>query len=804
MDDVSKWAWIMSGDGPDEIANRFVSVQKQLPLFLLLEVLRPEFRHVRTLRTLLIYVWENIIEKSSTFAGPVEKNDEAVASLDSIGINRFGALITRLLYQTRRLWPSALVSVAEMVAPLVHSRTAFYRPDADLLLRKQHETICRLINDLICTMSLPSMIDPFQSIIYNWEAQKTMLRLSGQLGAPMILTQSSYEAIVQVLAASKKTDTESMAASLRSRDWPPWRVHQDGIDAARSQEDDLSLVVAAIQKSRESGFRDSIFSQQMSIYGGQDLDGTPTIHTRKILRPRILRSAFDEDMDPLHPNIWAARAEATRDVQEAWNIFMSYQDQGGIPNRALYLQMFIKLEFEAARTGRENDSDTAPGDGKEVVTPKDDNFSEYYKQVSQPPTKEQLYQKMLASGIRPWARCLDFLLKHAPDLATGLRYLNDSGMDADIISYLKLGALSNASPDAVKRMPVTAFANYLLLLCRFSPRVLRYLQPPADEQRQPESWKNKPFVWEDSKGRTWRVQHPGAKEKLLCSSSLQQAAFLLKTVQPLFRPAWYALFAGLARKGVILTRRIRDFNKNDTIAWQILTAALGDFNALDMELDPHGFLSICHGFEKYAKTFQTLDSEMASLESSEDEVSRLPLFEASNIIRTEWAKLAESNDAVFTLPRLLHTVAGVFIHAYVRCMGAIQDHEEIMSTLKWMVKHQEELAKQDAQRANGPRMTRRALTSIMYFLKDNAEYSAMAKELIEGVESWNGGPTEQDLIWYNRGDLYSGDMDKQARVLMDEYKQRTEGKAKPKRWEDQEVHINLGSKRGRQDAHEKS
>ena len=80
------------------------------------------------------------------------------------------------------------------------------------------------------------------------------------------------------------------------------------MDAQRSQDEDFSRVIAAIMRSKESGYTQN---PKLSIFGGLDPDGSPTIHTRKLFKWRDLKTVTRARESHFDPSLWADRANNT-------------------------------------------------------------------------------------------------------------------------------------------------------------------------------------------------------------------------------------------------------------------------------------------------------------------------------------------------------------------------------------------------------------------------------------------------------------------------------------------------------------
>lgn len=177
--------------------------------------------------------------------------------------------------------------------------------------------------------------------------------------------------------------------------------------------------------------------------------------------------------------------------------------------------------------------------------------------------------------------------------------------------------------------------------------------------------------------------------------------------------------------------------KNHEKAWRITRAALQEFHNCDLELDPPGFLLICLAFTKYAgATFR--DSEK----------HRNAVVEVSGIVKAEFAKLTDGSENLPNwIPKLLHGLDGIHLHAYVRAMGLIEDHVSIISALEWMVENHEDLDAIVSQSRNGHEKLRQTLIAIRFICEDT-DYEDIAKVLVEKVGSWGGWPDEEEVQRY--------------------------------------------------------
>jgi hypothetical protein len=745
------------------MADRLISSPTGQPSFILLEILRRNISKVKSLEMLLDYSWDRVLNTTGSTRPSIPENRPDIAqdvdgsSLPDVSTspwknhhptaakpgdfrmqeNTFAVLVSRLLYQARRIWPSAMIDVSKMIAPYLHSISASGRDSLDAHIFAR---FCKMNNYFLRLLALPSSLNPLQSMTYNWSAQKLLLELAGEFEPPLTLDHASYRAVTQVLTASKKSTRETRSATFRNRSWPPWRVEQDGMDAQRSQDEDFSRVISAIMRSKESGYT---LDPQMSIFGGLDPDGTPTIHTRKLLKWRAINTSTRVTGSHRDMRFWAARIEATRDVHEAWGAFTEFRRKGGQADMSMYFAMFQKLNYESRRSGLESKNHATPGDGREVFAVSDDNFSTFYRLRLQPPTLQDLYREMRAAGIRPSGRCLSFLLQHARTTDEGLQYLLDSGLDTQVVGYLANGSESQVPADIVAQVSDQTLTDFISLVCRFAPQVAK-TSTDSDLQIVEHVRKNVRKAGSGLKrSHLWKIREPTAHKPLhsRLGRPLQHSAFLLQAWQPRFRPAWYALFKSLARRDIVIVRRFAidppRMCENHEQAWRVTRAALEEFHNCGLELDPEGLRLICQTFAKYA--------EAAFHES---ERHRDTLIETSQIIKAECAKLTYGCEELTDgIPRLLHLPKGVHLHAYVRAIGLIGDHAAIISLLGWMVKKQKALDAIALQTGNGQRMLRQTVVATRAFC-DGTDSEATAKALVEQVETWGGWPEEEDVQRY--------------------------------------------------------
>ncbi|KAG9228568.1 hypothetical protein BJ875DRAFT_234873 [Amylocarpus encephaloides] len=704
--DVEAWVWIFSGNTPDEIADRFYSSKSWKPIALLKQLLQWDPIRIGRLQQAFVHVWDSIPEAQLHEPNQLplqesrEQRHEMLAFSGTEGDIRFSTIVDRLLYHARKVWPASVVTAAHLVIRYMTFILVQLSCDPKNLDKQNHRRLSQLYNSYLSRLGLPASIEPFNSMRHNWQAQRVLLEYGENFEPPLKISERSYRAIASVLAASKKTARETKATLRRSREWPPWRIDQDGMDAQRDSRQDLSRVSLALIEKRASGYPDNSQDSALRILGGQELDGTPTIHTRSLVKsrahPKGLKSAKSVS-DPLHPVEWTARIQATRDVQEAWSAFVAYQNRGGKPTVTMYYAMFIKLASEARREAT-NAQDAPPGQGREVLPVADDTFSVSYRASRQPPTLRALYSQMLSSGVRPNMRCTTFLVERAFSIEEGLRVIVDSKiLDEHQIAWL--AGHSNASwhPPSLGAVPDQILTAFIKLLGRFTPRRARIESKNADSkfeiahQTEPK---------EDGE----EGEESSASMKILelrhstITNPLWHAAELLKQRQPNYRPAWYMLFRALSREGVVVSRELAGDPLNSILAWRVLAMALNDFHNRGLELDPQGFIYICYGLSGAIPAFKSnpkFAREMSTAVSS---------------LRHKFTNISSTTDLAIPLPKFRHEVSAVHLHAYIRVLAAYGDISAMLETLQWILNNHEVLHR------SGEDRTRKVFVTLAYFL----------------------------------------------------------------------------------------
>ncbi len=729
-EDVDLWAYILTAPTNEEVARRYLTCQSRTPTFVLLEVLRRPSLSPRSFRSLLFH--------SYTLTGlggtplPPETEPEVTDSIPAghtlpqsslvqstghiyhpLEQTTFEVLACRLIRHARQVWPSALLSISNMVVSYCRRLVG----DELEISPRIYKRLSKLYNLMLLRLSLPASINPMKSMTYNWQAQRKLLISAAKFRPPLQLDKSTYRAVSQVLLASQKSFSERRFASLMQRTWPPWRKELDGMDVSRPRDVDISRVVAALSQMTEAGYAEDAIDRSLKIMGGREPDGTPTAQTRKLIKTRgqslrtrhfrIYQNSEDSTVE------WAARITATRDVHEAWEAFQGFTRDGQRPSHSMYYAMFEKLIYRALTDTSRQSQESLAGDAKEPLPVMDDNISKSEMLRMQPPTVDALFWQMIRDGISPSGRLLDLLVGNAPTLEKVALYMHHGSLPSNtLIQLLRKPAQMQRS--ALESIPHGTFTAFIRFLCR--PRH-RCLTNPSKVVGGRES-----------------VAH-----FKLQSDPIIHALELVRRRQSSSRVVWHLIFRALSQREFIFDKD-RDQYGNDVTSWRLLETALREFLRAGILLNPDGFRHICIGLEKGLLASSHVRRSTAS------HVQNGP-----KLAKEIFADLTERIESEYDLPTLLHRFDGYHLHPYIRVLGHIQDMDEIMVVLEWMVKHQEELSTNAKESSNAFKLLRRSLVAVRAFFgwkEAEEEQVDRLKAVMCQLDEWGGWPTDDEVEHY--------------------------------------------------------
>lgn len=441
QDDVSVYAHILAGKTDDERCGRLLEHRGQVPIHLLLFLLRPTstLRDVATLRSLIdLYKPGNSDSASST-----EAHAQMSSYLSPANYLKRLSLVAKHLVRTE---PRLLVDLAEAACAFL--RQCVETGDS----RKRYVECCRSFNRALQIFQPKTHLLDKQIPVANayfWESQRMLLTLSDTFERPLQVSGAGFRAIRNTLAGMPKNEAEKHSALLHAPSWPPYLTPGDGMDEITDPESNWSRTVEAGMLMQEAGFAKSDADESLDILKGLAPDGTPTIQQRTLAggSHRIITA-------------WEASIRATRDAHEAWGRFNEPLSKGAVPGVDEYAAMFEKLTLrEASATSK-----LLPGDkARNFPAYRAANLADIEWAKTRPPSVSELYSQMRHDGIVPAGHCLFILVSNAPDLETANRYLVDAAAaDPDIASLVS----RTIDATALRSVGMGLFSAYISVLTK--------------------------------------------------------------------------------------------------------------------------------------------------------------------------------------------------------------------------------------------------------------------------------------------------------------------------------------------------
>lgn len=678
----------------------------------------------------------------------------------------------RLLRHTRRVWPEAtevithhLVSRLRLPTPPRVNHDSTHDPDSSTKLA----TLTAHYNRALYLIGEPVHVEPFKNLLHQEAAQALVLNHMADHVPPLIITREGYRGVMRVQLAREKTPHELQWASLKSQSWPPWKEDRTGMDADVGIENGISRARQVINRMQEAGYGMQDWERTVLIYAGWDTDLSPTIQTRALM-PR--------NPVPHCPTyIWAARIRSTRTVQEAWAAFLSYEDDHLTASQDVYLAMFeklieeekrLRLDHAYAMRSRIYDADLDPiypGDIKEVLPPPASDHQATYTRVP-PPSVPELHKRMLSRHLVPVGRLLAYLVNRANTMDEGLVYLRSSEtVYKNLVQHFTTAKKSLAARPL--QVPNEVFAAIVGLLVRFPhlPLVRRH--------------NKEPYIYSFG---GWSLD---------IKYSLGRAIFLLDQDRRHFRPAWYGLLRGFARRTSpsIFTNlssphpvygpepdptpETEDLDR--MVSYNLTKHLLSTMRDMDLTLDPVGFRYFCIIVEHAAKAAaqilarHAVDTAQAGL--VQDVVSskqnhgaidpaKHMAQEANYVTNQFWTMVgceganpnvpsSASVQAGFALPRLLAIPNPAILHAYIRALGFLRDYQGLVELVAWMRMYWDELSARKEQDRNGLVVFRRCIVALRVFLEGHWEEELHRAHHITEMAASDQETTEQGRHDYN-------------------------------------------------------
>ena len=753
---------------------------REVPLFLVLFLLRRRLIMARTLKLILLHLWRRHDDFAQHFYKGRE--DEETISPMLVGSVTSGEkvyknsilergptnfiLVVRLIRQALAVWPAATVNIAALAIELLEGKPPGGLAGPGVTL--SNEQIARLsdwYNRILLLLSHPAAIDRYKSTVFLQRAQFDLLRHMAEHRPPLIVTQEGYRSIVRVQLARPKTSKEQDWANLKAKTWPPWKADKTGLDAEKGLEYSLTRAAMAIRRMQEAGYGATTWEDIAKVYTGWNTDGTPTIQRRFLLRPppEPPKRSDPSEGKRLQGELWAARIRATRTVREAWACFLSSKDQK-VPGRsAIYTSMLEKLVYEERRLAVDNklhpittelsgaeevrkqcsfDGLPLPGDGNEVHAPPTSPLESMYL-PSEPPSVATLLDEMMKCKIKVSEACLRFMIDNAGSLRQVLSYLQKAAQGRKyrhLTEPQKRYWLHHKSS-------MTTLTSLVRAYCRFS------VEDPFDTipRRYAQFYSIDGWV-------------------LYKQKSFFHAIRLLEELRPHHRPVWNSALGSLRTEMEFVDTEAYGPSAdaiNRIMSFVIARRLVSTMRGIGLDPDTYTFMPICSVVERAviasykfkaqaenaglnmqsdrwvlpAKAFQVADEVIAKgssylmdtfvfLAHGTENVGRSPdgllnhkrpsdgFSDELNCDSHTLLDFEESTDPQDpSMPRLLHTPSPVALHAFVRALGLAKDFTALLNLTRWMVHHKSELDIQLDETRNGRKQMRLTIVALAVFME---------------------------------------------------------------------------------------
>ncbi len=737
-EDLVVWAWIITSRSTDQAVRRLSAVseavlqddRKPVPFFLFLLILRSPSMSSASLKLVMNCVWTRspVGEVDQQFLFPHDDIPEQAAII----------LVIRLLRHARKVWPEAFSEIVSLMVRLMDDNSNGELTVAPERSRK----LCHFYNRILSLVSLPTSLHPFRHVAVQQQAQFQILRKMIAAKPSLPITREGFRALISVQVAHKKTEAERQWARFKALSWPPWKEDQSGIDADRELVGSRSRAMDVLERMQDTGYHPLGWEKQAQIFAGWDTDRSPTIQRRQWLRRSSVipaAQAFNASLsrDPTRDDeIWAARISATRTIKEAWACFCSLEkanpDFGLRPWHAMFESLVNVLQDVP-------EGPVMPGDGKETY-PEPTSPHDFLYVPSEPPSVDELFDRMLARDIKPGGHLLALLLDQAPTISHGLRYMSYSRLSEVVKDVLPNAEKYNSDyiRELLSKMPDAIIAAYVRLLARFPRSKDVVFRRPASASTLISGFP---------------VSHSNRVKPL------SYAIDLVRISKTRHVPTWSALLLGLHQQIQISTLPGAHYHTAYQ-TWSSLTWVLDMMKSADIVADLSCFQEICPTVEEILLCSPRFDAILES--RSPDEIVPQATGMIKQLFRRIVVDYPVSRAQIRWLPTgpkasILSVPSPANLLVLVRVLGVSGDNYSILSLLRWMSRFATELAAVARELSNGHRTFRSVLIMMRLFLErswvdpevqstapTSQSYLEEATNIVERHADWGGWPSDEE------------------------------------------------------------
>lgn len=450
-DDLVKLIWMLEGQDDNARAQRFLDLQMPKPAFLLRYLVRvgPPVLDGQSLSELIEYAhrtYDGSPQGTSTDGLSEREVRRLRRAQEGMDTKLFVSTLRLLAWKCNEVDSRLLIRISDFAIQYMRNIGSRDHPPDRIF----HDR-CFVFNMAMAAIGRDLLKRPprfYRAMGYVWHALKSLLSESTAYDRPLVLNNTSFLAVRETLAGTRKSQSERHNSARHSETWPPYLKAGDGIDEMVIPDENWSRTVQAGVVQQEAGYPKSRRDRALDALQGTAPDGTPTIQQRTPRNPRRTK-------------LWEASIRATRNAEEAWAVFRNPPGPPQQPGLHEYAAMFKKL-FQKTVWEYDDEAMIQPGDRDLSFPTEDVNLSDYAKAAMMPPTVEDLYERMLEAGILPRSTCLDILVTHTDDTNDAHRYLKDSGLD---FKFLTSKAPEIEPRDEVVKPHLPLVACYVSHLC---------------------------------------------------------------------------------------------------------------------------------------------------------------------------------------------------------------------------------------------------------------------------------------------------------------------------------------------------
>ena len=749
-EELLAWAWILISPTAERAVQRLEKFTAnvtdkagEVPSAVFRHILRADRLEAASVRVLLDCIWASYRRRYGSDADLVT----------SPAGERLSMSLIRLLAQNARLvLPDALDNIADLVCFV--SRKGRARgtngPDVPASILRH---LSGYFNHVLAILAIPCVRTPYQSTAIQQRAQFMILQRMTEYTPHLPIKRQGFQAMLITQIAHAKTEGEKEWADYKAITWPPFKKDKTGVDVDRVFEGIFSRGRHVLERMVEAGYTLGDWEKMAQIFSGWDVDGSPTIQTRRI-QPHPVHGRSPRFASGL---AWA-RILATRTVKEAWACFLEYEQDvrnktnGSQPLVAPYEAMLERILAPEAAP----DSDAFPGDGKERY-PEPTSPHDFLYVSEEPPTPGELLRRMREAGMAPSSRMIQLLIGSETSFTTVLNLLNSRPR---LLRHLPvLLRVEQYHPEIflkhVKDVSMPILVAYVKFLVRSKIpaeifRRLRLTTSVAESDRG--------GMLDKTERNAALIEKCGLDSYQISDlPSPEYAQCILKLGDIEHHSAWLSILDSAARKLRIPESDTGLFNF-DNAAWTRLRRVYRDMVELDLAYNSKTIEVLCDRLCDFLPAVRGLDG-WSSRTVNQKCLRLVKSLFSKTVIGTTYFERLSTSEAVLTIPSPFSLLS------YARVLGLANDRKGLVDLLQWMAGHASALDVKARQTLSGRWKLRSVIVITRVFLErlwddehflqgypprnntlagSNQELLKRAKDIVEKVPEWNGWPTDEE------------------------------------------------------------